>query len=93
MQNYGFNLYTNYQSNHSSHETVRLKEELSKRIEYKEATLRFGRRRLLIFEVFRAFTERVRGRRVILDSVYGSHLTCRNLDSIEEGRASNKSPH
>ena len=26
--------------------------ELPKRIEYKEATLRFGRRRLLIFEVF-----------------------------------------
>jgi hypothetical protein len=25
---------------------------LPKRIEYKEATLRFGRRRLLIFEVF-----------------------------------------
>ncbi len=29
-----------------------------------------------------AFTERKSGRRVVLDSVYGSHLTCRNLDTF-----------
>ena len=55
----------------------------SKRIEYKEATLRFGRRRLFIFEVFLGLHRKSEGGRVILDSVYGSHLTCQNLDRFQ----------
>jgi hypothetical protein len=41
----------------------------AKRIEYKEATLRFGRRRLLNFEVFKGLHRKERGGGGVLDSV------------------------
>jgi hypothetical protein len=55
-----------------------------KRIEFKEATLRFGRRRILIFEVFLGLHRKREGEEGgTLDSVYGSHLTSRNLDNFQ----------
>ncbi len=45
---------------------------MPKRMEYKEATLRFGRQRLLVVEVFLG-PQKERGGRVVLDSVYGRH--------------------
>jgi hypothetical protein len=38
---------------------------LPKRIEYKEDTLRFGRRRILIFEVFLDIHRKIEGGRVV----------------------------
>ena len=53
-----------------------------KRVEYKEATLGFGWRHLLIFELFLGLHRKRLGEEGVLDSVYGSHLTCRNLDTF-----------
>jgi hypothetical protein len=46
---------------------------MPKRMEYEQATLRFGRRRLLVVEVFLGPQKERGGGRVVLDSVYGRH--------------------
>jgi hypothetical protein len=53
--------------------------DVPKRIEYKEEYSTIGLKHLLIFEVFLGLQRKREGGRVLLDSVCGSHLTCRIL--------------